>query len=67
MRRELKCFYGVCFTLALLYCVAFTLQAINSFASPLFDVDLVLVSVCLVVAVRSAQLFFSPRSGRELI
>jgi hypothetical protein len=67
MRRELKCFYGVGFVLALLYAIAFTLQAMNSFASPLFNVDLVLVFVCLVVAVRSAQRFFGSRSRRELI
>ena len=67
MRRELNCFYGVSFTLAVLYCIGFGLQAMNSFASPLFSADLVLVFLCLVAAIRSAQLFFGPRSRRELI
>jgi hypothetical protein len=67
MQRELKCFYGVGFTLAVLYAIAFGLQALNSFASPLFKVDLVLVFVCLVLAVRSAQRLFRSRSRRELI
>lgn len=67
MRRELKCFYGVGFVLAVLYATAFALQAMNSFASPLFKVDLALVFVCLMVAVRSAQLFLGSRSRRGLI
>jgi hypothetical protein len=67
MRRELKCFYGVGLILALLYAIAFSLQAINSVDSPLFNVDLALVFVCLAVAVRLAQLLFGSRSGRELI
>ena len=67
MRRELKCFYGVGFVLAVLYAIAFTLQAITSFPGPLFNVDVGLVFVCLVVAVCSAQRFFGSRSRRKLI
>lgn len=67
MRREVKCFYGIGFILALLYAIAFALQALNSLESPLFKVDLGLVFVCLVVAIRLAQLLFGSGSGRELI
>jgi hypothetical protein len=67
MRRELKCLYGVGFILALLYAIGFILQAINSVDSPLFNVDLALIFLCLAVAVRLAQLLFGSGSGRELI
>ena len=51
--------------LAILYGVGFGLQAMNSFATPRFATDVILICVCLLAALCLGLLFLSPRFRRD--